>query len=133
MNRKPVVVSCMAALLFFNAAVSAQTSKNKYFNASSPQNVSDKNYGSVTVAADKQTIVIGTVIASGENVKSLNIQINNGFVFKLAPALSGSIINYVGSTLNIVLQPGDKAKIDFVIPAKGAAARQIYVAGEIID
>ena len=132
-NRKPVVIICMVALLFFSATVAAQTSKNKYFNASSPQNVNDKNYGSVTVAADKQTVVIGTVMASGENVKGLNIQINNGFVFKLAPAQTGSILNYVGSTLNIVLQPGDKAKIDFVVPAKGAAARQIYVAGEIID
>ncbi len=133
MKRKPVFINCITALFVFASSVSAQTSKKVYFNASSPQNVADKNYGVVNIYAETHTVVIGTIIASGENVKSLNIQINNGFTFKLAPAQNGAVLNYVGSTLNIVLQPGDKAKIDFTSPAKAPMARQIYVAGEIID
>jgi len=133
MKKQPVIINSIAALFFFTSAVMAQTSKKIYFNNSSALDATDKNYGVVRVEAGVHTVIIGTIMASGENVKGLNIQINNGFPFKLAPAQNGAILNYVGSTLNIVLQPGDKAKIDFIIPPKGPSARQVYVAGEIID
>ena len=133
MKRTPVIINCIAALFFLTSTLMAQTPKKSYFNAVSAQNTADKNYGVVNIDAATHTLVIGTIMASGENVKGLNIQINNGFTFKLAPAQNGAVLNYVGSTLNIVLQPGDKAKIDFTTPAKGPSVRQIYVAGETID
>ncbi len=130
---KKIIINCILVLLIFSAAATAQSQQKNYFNASSPQDANDKYYGTVTVNADKHTVIINTIMASGENVKGLNVQINNGFVFKLAPAQNGAVLNYVGATLNIVLQPGDKATINFSNSGKGSATRHIYVAGEMID
>jgi len=108
--------------------------QKNFFNITSSLNTADKNYGTVTIAAGKQTVLIGTIMASGENVKSLNIKINDAPSYKLAPSQNGAVLNYVGSALNIVLQPGDKAVIDFTASSlKGASPRQIYVAGEKLN
>lgn len=78
-------------------------------------------------------MVIGTIMAYGENVKGLNVELNNGFIFKLAPAQTGLNLNYVGNSLNIVLQPGEKAKIEFVSGTKGPSVKQLYVSGQVIE
>jgi hypothetical protein len=132
MKRK-IIFTCFISLLFIVSSVAAQTGKKGYFNFSSPVEIADKNYGVLNIAAEKHTVVIGTIMAYGENVKGLTIQINNGFPFKLAPSQNGSTLNYVGSTLNIVLQPGDKARIEFINTAKATGARQLYAAGETIE
>lgn len=132
MNTKNLVAVLIALLLQWNHA-NAQPVKKGYFNLSSPAEATDKNYGVLNISADKHTIVIGTIMAYGENVKGLTIQVNNGFSFKLAPSQNGSTLNYVGSTLNLVLQPGDKAKIEFINASKGAGIRHLYAAGESID
>jgi hypothetical protein len=120
---------CMAA----SVTASAQLPAKGFFRLSSPQIKDAKDYGSLTVTADKHTVVIGTVMAYGENVKGLTVRINNGFAFKLAPAQSGMILNYVGSSLNIVLQPGDTAKIEFNDAGKTTGAKQLYVSGEVTE
>jgi hypothetical protein len=130
---KKVMTACCVAVFLLTLPVAAQTIKKEYFNISSPTGQSDRNYGTLTVTAEKSTVVIGTIMAYGENVKGLTIQINNGFPFKLAPSQSGSILNYVGSTLNIVLQPGDKATISFLNAGRGSAARHLYAACERIE
>lgn len=128
---KTIVLSiCM----LFNLALLAQSKiKSNYFSLSSVKDNSNPDYGVVFVKAEKQTIVIGTIMAYGENVKGLTIQIGNGFAFKLAPSQTGSILNYIGSTLNIVVKPGETAKIEFVTASKTAAARQLFVCGEQFD
>ena len=89
--------------LFVFISSHAQGVQKGFFSLSSSQIKDAKGYGTVTVAAENHTVVIGTVMASGENVKGLAVRINNGFQFKLAPAQNGTILNYVGSSLNIVL------------------------------
>lgn len=123
------VCLCMAASL----TASAQLPDKGFFRLSSTQIKDAKDYGALTVSADKHTVVIGTVMAYGENVKGLTVRINNGFAFKLAPAQSGMILNYVGSSLNIVLQPGDMAKIEFIDAGKTTGAKQLYVSGEVTE
>ncbi|MBL0359119.1 MAG: hypothetical protein IPP72_20635 [Chitinophagaceae bacterium] len=132
MKTKAIVTGCIAALLIFSTAA-AQTVRKEYFSTSSSQDKDNKNYGVLNITADKQTVVIGTIMAYGENVKGLTIKINNGFTFKLAPAQNGTILNYVGNALNIVLQPGDKATIEFINNSKVAGVRQLYASGENID
>ncbi len=119
----------LACFPFFISA-GAQTIEKGFFSLSSPQIKDAKDYGAITVSADKYTIVIGTVMAYGENVKGLTVRINNGFAFKLAPAQSGTILNYVGSSLQLVLKPGDKARIEFIDAGKTTGAKQLYVSGE---
>ncbi len=132
MKRKVYLISVLLLLIVMNTA--AQTSGKNYFSKSSTQVKYDKDYGVVNIAADKNsTLVLGSIMAYGENVKGLTIKINNGFPFKLAPAQSGTILNYVGTTLNIVLQPGDKARIEFVDAGKESGVKQLYVCGEIIE
>ncbi len=111
----------------------AQRPKPSYFNMSSPADRSNHNYGMINIEAGNRTVVIGTIMAYGENVKGLTIRINNGFRFKLAPSQNGTTLNYVGSTLNIVLQPGDKANIAFIDAGKDTGERQLYAAGETIE
>lgn len=118
---------------FICMASQAQPSKKGFFSLSSSQIKDAKDYGTITVTAGANTTVIGTVMASGENVKGLTIRINNGFTFKLAPAQSGTTLNYVGSSLNIVLQPFEKAVIAFTDAGKIAGTKQIYVSGEVME
>jgi hypothetical protein len=125
-----ILLTAFAALFAFTA-LPAQTAEKGFFSVSSPLAKDAKDYGTVTVAADKHAIVIGTVMASGENVKGLTIRINNGFAFKLAPAQTGTTLNYVGPSLNIVLQPGDKAKVEFIDAGK-VSTKQLYVSGEVM-
>lgn len=128
-----IIFTALTALFLLFSSAQAQTLKKTYFNLSSVAETNDKNYGVLNISADKRTVVIGTIMAYGENVKGLTIQINNGFPFKLAPSQNGSILNYVGSTLNIVLQPGDKARIEFISAGKGTAAKHLYASGETIE
>lgn len=125
----------LALLVCFSVCIRAGAQKQDkgFFSLSSPQMKDAKDYGSLTVSADKHTVVIGTVMAYGENVKGLTLRINNGFAFKLAPAQSGTILNYVGSSLNIVLQPGDKARIEFIDAGKTTGAKQLYLSGEVTE
>lgn len=128
--------SCLviALLLLITMTTAAQTASKNYFSKSSTQIKDDKEYGVINITADKNsTVILGTIMAYGENVKGLTIKINNGFPFKLAPAQTGTILNYVGPALDIVLQPGDKAKIEFIDASKERGTKQLYVSGEIIE
>jgi|GEM_PF-2539302 len=130
---KRLIATLVVVLMLMCSAVSAQTVKKGYFSLCSPADAADKNYGSLNITAEKHTVVIGTIMAYGENVKGLTVKINNGFPFKLAPSQNGTILNYVGNTLNIVLQPGDKATVEFISAGKGSGAKQLYVSGETIE
>ena len=132
MKRKIVFAICIS-LLFISAHLSAQTVKKGFFSKSSSQIMDDKDYGVINIAAEKNTVLLGTIMAYGENVKGLTIRINNGFPFKLAPSQSGITLNYVAPSVNIVLQPGDKAKIEFIESGKTSGTRQLYVSGEITE
>ena len=132
MKRK-IVFAIFISLLFTSINLSAQSGKNSFFSKSSSQSKEDKDYGVINIAAEKSTIVLGTIMAYGENVKGLTIRINNGFPFKLAPSQSGVTLNYVAPSVNIVLQPGDKAKIEFIESGKAGGAKQLYVSGEITE
>ncbi len=121
------------ACCVITVSLQAQPSKKGFFSLSSSQMKDAKDYGKVTVSAGSNTIVIGTVIAYGENVKGLTIRINNGFAFKLAPAQSGTILNYVGSSLNIVLQPFEKATIEFIDTDKKTGTKQLHLSGEVVE
>lgn len=125
----------LAAGICFSAfvTVAAQPKEKGFFSLSSPQVKDAKEYGAVTVSADKYAVVVGTVMAYGENVKGLTVRINSGFAFKLAPAQSGTILNYVGASLNIVLQPGDKARFEFIDAGKTAGAKQLHISGEVTE
>lgn len=127
-----ILVVLITGLLSFVVA-GAQSLQKGFFRLTSSQIKDGREYGAVTVNADKHTVVIGTVMASGENVKGLIVRINNGFAFKLAPAQNGTILNYVGSSLNIVLQPGDKAVIEFIDAGKTPGTKQLYVSGEVTE
>ncbi|MES2849953.1 MAG: hypothetical protein V4685_12915 [Bacteroidota bacterium] len=127
------IVFTFIVCLFVVASMQAQPSKKGFFSLSSSQMKDAKEYGKVIVTAGSNTIVIGTVIAYGENVKGLTVRINNGFAFKLAPAQSGTILNYVGSSLNIVLQPFEKATIEFIDVDKKTGTKQLHVSGEVVE
>lgn len=131
MKIKTITAICVS-VLFISINTSAQT-KKEYFSISSSQIKDDKEYGVLNIAADKKTVLLGTVMAYGENVKGLTVRINNGFPFKLAPAETGFILNYIGNGLNIVLKPGDKVKIEFIGSGKNVGSKQLYAAGEIIE
>lgn len=111
--------------VFSCCKIQAQTKvKNTYFSFSSSTEIDAKDYGVINLKASQHALLIGTVMANGENVKGLTIQIGNGFPFKLAPSQIGSILNYIGSSLNIVVPLGETAKIEFINGAKGPSARQ---------
>ncbi len=126
-------ICSIAALLFFTTGKAQQLNKENYFSISSPKDMADKNYGSVTVTATKGTAIIGTIMAYGENVRGLIITFSNGFAFKLAPAPTGFNLNYIGNSLSIILQPGESATIDFNPGAKGPTVKQLYVSGQVIN
>jgi len=121
------------ATLFVFSLAQAQPNQKGFFSLSSPLAKDAKGYGVVTVTAGANTTVIETVMASGENVKGLTIRIGNGFAFKLAPSQNGTTLNYVGSSLNIVLQPYEKATIEFIDAPKVTGAKQLYVSGQVIE
>ena len=111
----------------------AQPAKKGYFSVSSPMIKDAKDYGSVSISAGAAPIVIRTVLAYGDNTKGLIIRINNGFPFKLAPSQAGSVLNYVGSSLNIVLQPFEKAIVELTDAGFGTGTKQLYVSGEVME
>jgi hypothetical protein len=118
----------LIALLFTCNTVLAQ---HKYFNASSPQNLQDAGYGKIVLKAEGEGLLINTIMAYGEKVTGLIINMPSGASFKLAPAQAGSNLNYVGSTLNIFLKAGEKATIEFSTTAKQpGGVQQLYVSGE---
>jgi hypothetical protein len=127
------IVFTFLVCLSMVSLLQAQPSKKGFFSLSSSSMKDAKDYGKVTVAAGHGAIVIGTVLAYGENVKGLTVRINNGFAFKLAPAQNGTILNYVGSSLNIVLQPFEKATIEFIDVDKKAGVKQLHVSGEVVE
>ena len=118
---------------FILATVHAQPLKKGFFSLSSSPMKDAKDYGKVIVCAGNAPVVIGTVLAYGENVKGITIRINNGFAYKLAPAQNGTILNYVGSSLNIVLQPNEKAVIEFIDVDKKTGVKQLHVSGEVTE
>lgn len=128
MKIMPTILFFCCFLCFGEAQAQA-----RFFNLESPRLKDAKEYGVVNVRAGNKTVIVHTIMAYGENVKGLSIQINNGFTFKLAPAPSGTILNYVGSSLNIVLQPNDIAKIEFADGGKVAGQKQIYVSAETTE
>ena len=129
---KTIILLLTAAFLSISKLQAQTAGINEYFNISSDNDSLSPSYGSVKIDAGKKVALLNTIIAYGENVKSLNIRINNGFAYKLAPAQSGQSLNYFGSSMNIVLQPGDKAIIEFVVAAKGNAVRHIFISGQKI-
>lgn len=104
----------------------------------SAQNANEKKYfrqesvtgsNTVTISTEKgETKVIEYIMAYGEDAKSLRIQINKGFAFKLAPGGSANL-NYVGSSLGIVLKDGDVATIELTESSAKNAEKHIYVSG----
>lgn len=128
-----IFICCIAAFLLLTVANAQQGGKENYFSLNSPKDIADANYGSVTVTATRSTTIIGTIMAYGENVRGLTITFSNGYTFKLAPAPTGFNLNYIGNALNIVLQPGESAKIDFNLGGKGPTLRQLYVSGQVIN
>ena len=106
--------------------------------SASAQNNSIKSYfrqestigaNTLTLTTEKgETKVIEYIMAYGEDAQSLRIQINDGFAFKLAPG-AGANLNYVGSSLGIVIKDGDTAKIELTDSAKKNSAKHIYVSG----
>lgn len=134
MNRNILVAFLFCTTSIFSNQLKAQSNaRDSFFSITSAKDISDKNYGTINVIAGKHAMVIGTIMAYGENVKGLNVELNNGFIFKLAPAQTGLNLNYVGNSLNIVLQPGEKAKIEFVSGTKGPSVKQLYVSGQVIE
>ena len=132
-NIQKVSICSIAIFLFFTTAMAQQPNKENYFSTSSPKDIADKNYGSVTVTATKSATIISTIMAYGENVRGLTIEFSNGYSFKLAPAPTGFNLNYIGNSLCIVLQPGESAKIDFNPGGKGPTLRQLYVSGQVVN
>ena len=135
---KKIILSFLLGLIFTSISqiVKAQPNENKaYFRQESGTLASDENYGSIIISTQKgETKVIQNIMAYGENIKALDIQVNDAYPFKLAPAPTGLSLNYIGTSLNIVLKDGDKAIIDFA-PAnkpnsdKITPEKHIYVSG----
>lgn len=126
------------ALQFLITHVKAQKQQpDRFFRMASPAKIGEKDYGQIRLAATNNTILVNSILAYGEQVKSLTVSINGGFPFKLAPAPSGQNLNYVGSALQLVLQPGDVALFSF-LPASGEKtstppARHIFLSGTYVD
>jgi hypothetical protein len=126
------------SLICVNPSGAYAQKQDRYFRIASPSNPAEKDYGQIRLAAGKNTLLIHSLMAFGENVKSFTVSINGGFPFKLAPAPSGQNLNYVASSLQIVLQPGDEALFSFVTGNNTGnlqlpSARHIYLTGQTID
>jgi len=122
----------LSLLIVVCTSSKAQTDDSKiFFREQTSSQPSDSSYGKLLVTTKKgETKVIQYVMAYGENISALTVQLNNGFSYKLAPAPAGSSLNYVGSSLHIVLKDGDTAKIDFnILNNKREASRYIYLSG----
>ena len=88
----------------------------------------------VELKSGDKKLIINTIMAYGENVKSLNITMSNGRTFKLAPAQAGQSLNYFGSSMSILLMPNETAIIEFIVSNKAInVTRQIFVSGQLID
>jgi len=124
----------LAVMLTVTFISYAQTLPAGPFRLQSPASATDPGYGTINLEAGKHTLRIQTIMAYGENVKGLSIRINKGFAFKLAPSQTGSTLNYVGTTLNLVLQPGDQALVSFIqSSSQSSGTRQLYLSGEALD
>lgn len=122
-------VSCI--LMCFSLL--AQPAKKGYFSMSSPMIKDAKDYGSIALNAGATPLIIGTVLAYGDNVRGLILRFNNGFSYKLAPSQAGSVLNYVGTSLNIVLQPFEKVTIELLDAGIGGGTKQLHVSGEVTE
>lgn len=127
----------MIALLFFCPDRVYAQKQERYFRIASPSNPVEKEYGQIRLKAEKNTVLVNSLMAYGENVKSFTVSINGGFPFKLAPAPAGQNLNYVASSLQIVLQPGDEALFSFVLSNSAnptlTAVRHIFLSGKTIE
>lgn len=130
---KKIIALALTVFIYFNSLQAQQAGGQSYFSISSPTDNNAKDYGVINLSAGTHTTIIETIIAYGENVKDLSITMNNGFVFKLAPAQAGMNLNYVGNSMNIVLKPGEKAVISFTTRPKTASVKQLYVSGKEIN
>ena len=127
--------SCLLmAMLMYTVCANAQVIPAGSFRLQSSSEAADPSYGTLSLEAGKRTVRIQSIMAYGENVKGLTIRINKGFPFKLAPSQTGSTLNYVGTTLNLVLQPGDQALVSFIQSSSQlSGTRQLYLSGEATD
>ncbi len=133
MKRNQCLLLLLLGCLFMHTAP-AQIAGTGPFRISSPQKPEEPGYGSIRLNAGAHRLRIHTVLAYGENVKGLTFQVNQGFPFKLAPSQTGSTLNYVGTSLNLVLAPGDQAILSFIQSgSQPAAIRQLFVTGEALD
>lgn len=119
----------MLLICIVNSSIAQLNVKAIYFS----QHSKGENNTVELKSCDKK-LIINTIMAYGENVKSLNITMGNGRTFKLAPAQAGQSLNYFGSSMSILLMPNETAIIEFIISNKATTAtRQIFVSGQIID
>ncbi len=122
-------VSLVLLLCVANFCIAQSNVHTVYFS----QHSKGEN-NSVELKSGDKKLIINTIMAYGENVKSLNITMGNGKTFKLAPAQTGQSLNYFGSSMSILLMPNETAVIEFSVSNKATAAtRQIFVSGQIID
>ncbi len=125
------------APVFITGATAQKQKPDRFFRIASPAETSDRNYGQIRLVATSSTIVVSSIMAYGENVKAFTVSINGGFPFKLAPAPSGQNLNYVVSSLQLVLQPGDVALFSFVTATSAnpssASARHIFLSGTYVE
>jgi len=131
---KIITGCCLLLLCTVSFKLSAQIIEKGYFRLLSTSNSNDSTYGLISFAAGKHTVVIQSIMANGENVTGLNIAINKGLPFKLAPSQKGSILHYVGTKLGLVLKPGDEVIISFDQSGpRSVGNRQLYLSGEAFD
>lgn len=126
-----ILKNVMAVLLLciVNYSTAQSNVKAIYFSQHSK---GDNNV--VELKSGDKKLIINTIMAYGENVKSLNITMSNGRTFKLAPAQAGQSLNYFGSSMSILLMPNETAIIEFIVSNKAInVTRQIFVSGQLID
>jgi hypothetical protein len=127
-NILSIILLAFVLILSCTSVKSQSNIKSVYFSQHSKAESSF-----IELKAGDKKMLINTIIANGENVKSLSIKMANGSVFKLAPAQNGQTLNYFGSSMVIVLMPNESATIEFDVLNKSQGKRQIYVAGQLID
>lgn len=130
MNRLKFLMVVMVALIIAGN-LNAQSS-SRYFSVQSVTDPASKGYGTVSITAEQSPVMLNTILANGEQVKALIIQFSKGGTYKLAPAQSGQILNYVGSSLAMIILPGETATISFLSDSKVAGNRSVRVSGEYL-
>lgn len=131
--KKIITAFVLLFSLFLATPASAQTIPNGHpFNMESASDPTKAGFGELNFTATND-MVITYIMAYGENVKSLNLQINGGFVYKLAPAAIGLSLNYVGNGMDIAVKKGDKIILSFTDNTKGSLVKHIFISGKKMD